>query len=60
MGEFASTVNDLIDRHEERDDNMEGMKAKLADTEDRSRCNNLKIREVPEMVQQVQLCNQFI
>lgn len=34
---------------------MEWVKAKLADMEDRSRCNNLKISGVPESIQQADL-----
>lgn len=45
MGEFTSTINDLVDAHEETEDDME----------ETSRINNLKIRAVPEMVQQAEL-----
>lgn len=31
MGEFDNTINDLIDAHEGRDEDMDWMKAKLAD-----------------------------
>lgn len=52
MGEFASTINDLVDAQEENEDEMEGIRAKMADMEDRSRRNNMKIRGIPETVQQ--------
>ena len=55
MGEFATTINDLVDAQEQGEDEMEGLKAKLADLEDRNRRNNLKIRGVPESVSQGEL-----
>lgn len=55
MGEFATTINDLVDASEEKDEDMEWVKAKLADIEDRSRRNNLKIRGIPESVVQADL-----
>lgn len=42
MREFATTINNLIKVHKGRED-MEWVKAKLADIEDRSRQNNMKI-----------------
>ena len=53
MGEFASTINYLVDAQKENEDEMEGVKAKMADMEDRSRRNNMKIRGIPESIQQV-------
>lgn len=50
IGEFASTFNELVDAHNDRDDEMMEMKIKLADLEDRSRRNNIKIRGIPETV----------
>lgn len=50
MGEFASTFNDLVDAHNDRDDEMMQMKIKLADLEDRSRRNNITFRGIPETV----------
>lgn len=44
MGEYASTINDLVDYTEEKEGDTEWIKAKLADIEDRSRRNNMKIR----------------
>lgn len=55
MGEFASTFNDLIDAQNAQDDDITWMKSKIADLEDRSRCNNVKIRGVPESVKQPDL-----
>lgn len=49
---FATTINDLVDAHNDRDDGMPWVKNKLTDIEDRSRRNNLKIRGVPESIQQ--------
>lgn len=43
MGEFAASHNILIDAHSEQDDEMEKLKAKLAEKEDRSRRNNVKL-----------------
>lgn len=44
MGEYASTINDLVDANESNEDDIEVIKAKMADIEDRSRMNNVKIR----------------
>lgn len=52
MGEFASTINNLIDAYDTKEEKMEAVKAKIADIEDRSRRNNLKIRGVPKSIQQ--------
>lgn len=48
-------MNDLVDAHDEREGENEWIKAKLADMEDRPRRNNLKIRGIPESVQQSDL-----
>lgn len=50
MTECTTTVNDLIDTYEEVRDEQEWVRAKLADLEDRSRRNNVKLRGVPENV----------
>lgn len=50
MTECTTTVNDLIDTYEEVRDEQEWMRAKLADLEDCSRLNNIKLRGVPESV----------
>lgn len=44
------TFNELVDAHNERDDEISWLKAKVADLEDRSRWNNVKIRGIPESV----------
>lgn len=55
MGEYAVTINDLVDSHEEREGDTDWLKDKIADIEDRNRRNNLKIRGIPETVQQADL-----
>lgn len=55
MGEYATTINELVDSHEEREGDTEWIKEKIADIEDRNRRNNLKIRGIPETVQQADL-----
>lgn len=54
MGDFDTTINDLVDASEAKD-KTDWVKAKLADIEDRSRRNNLKIRGIPESISQVDL-----
>lgn len=54
MEEYATTINDLVDAHGKREADTDWLKAKLA--EDRSRRNNLKIRGIPESLQQSDLC----
>lgn len=51
MGEFASSHNNLIDAHNDQEDEMENLKTKVADIEDHSRQNNMKLRGVPESIQ---------
>lgn len=43
MGEVATTINDLVDASEDKDEEMDWVKMKLADMEDRKRRNNLKL-----------------
>lgn len=50
MAEYAGSFNELVDAHNAREDDVEWLKAKVADLEDRSRRNNLKIRGIPESV----------
>lgn len=59
MGEFTSTFNDLVDAHNERDDEIHAIKTKLADLEDRSRRNNVKIRGIPELIKPPDLKEYF-
>lgn len=55
MAKYATTINDQTDASQKHDDEKDWVKVKLVDIEDRSRRNNLKIRVVPESVQQVDL-----
>ena len=50
MEECTDTVNDLVDACMEQREDTDWIKMKLADLEDRSRRNNLKIRGVPESI----------
>lgn len=47
MGEVTSSFNDLVDAQGEEAEDIE-----IADLEDRSKRNNLKIRGIPESIQQ--------
>lgn len=60
MGEVTDSVNDLIDAHGEEADDIAWLKTKMADLEDRSRRDNLKIRGIPESVQQSALKDYFL
>lgn len=55
MTKFATTINYLVDVHDNNKGEMKWAKAKLADIEDRSRYNNEKIRGIPEYVQNADL-----
>ena len=55
MGEYASTINNLVDASEVQEESSEWIKNKLADLEDRFRRNNMKIRGIPESVQPLDL-----
>lgn len=55
MGKYATTINDLVDANESNEDELDAIKAKMVDIEDRSRRNNIKIRGIPEYVQQQDL-----
>lgn len=44
------TVNDLVDAHEHTRDEQQWVRAKMADLEDRSRRNNVKICGIPETI----------
>lgn len=46
MGEFVATFNELVDNNNVREDEKTWFKAKLADPEDGSRCNNVKIKGI--------------
>ncbi|XP_066451070.1 uncharacterized protein [Eleutherodactylus coqui] len=53
--EFTSSHNDLIDAHYGLEEELEALKSKVADIEDRNRRNNLKIRGIAETVPQSEL-----
>lgn len=55
MGDFASSHNTLIDAHIDHSEELTWLRSKVADLEDRSRRNNVKIRGVPETVLPTQL-----
>lgn len=55
MGKFATTFNELVQSHNERDEEMHWIKSKLADLEDRARYNNIKIWGIPKSVKQPDL-----
>lgn len=50
MAEFASAHSELVDAHNEIDDKLELLKSKMADLEDRSHRNNVKLRGVADSV----------
>lgn len=54
-GEYATTINDLVDAHDMVEKEHMWIKAKLADLEDGSRRNNVKIRGIPESIQSPEL-----
>ncbi|XP_056425356.1 uncharacterized protein LOC130366998 [Hyla sarda] len=51
MEEFSESHNILIDSHTELEEEVVMLREKIADLEDRSRRNNLKLRGVPESIQ---------
>lgn len=48
-------MNELVDAHDDNLEERRWLKAKIADLEDWSHRNNLKLRGVPETVQPVKL-----
>lgn len=50
MGNFASSHKNLIDTHNDQEDELEKLKVKIADLEDRLRWKKVKLRGVPEFV----------
>lgn len=50
MAVMTETVNDLVDAHDHTRDEHHWVRAKMADLEDRSRRNNVKIRGIPENI----------
>lgn len=55
MAAIATTVNNLVDAHDDHDEEQQWIKDKIADIEDRSCHNNLKICGIPESVQAPEL-----
>ncbi|XP_018422357.1 PREDICTED: vomeronasal type-2 receptor 26-like [Nanorana parkeri] len=55
MGEFAAAINMIIDSHTHLSDEVHWLKSKMADLDDRSHRNNVKIRGIPESVLQQDL-----
>lgn len=53
--DMTSTINDLIDIHDEGMEDHKWVKAILVDLEDPSRRNNFKLRCMPESVQNADL-----
>lgn len=47
MGAYSVSFNTLVDAQNNHKENIPWLKAKIADLEDRSRRNNLKITGVP-------------
>lgn len=50
MGEFAATLNNLVDAHTEREEDVEWLKGTVARLEGCSRHKHVKICGIPEMV----------
>lgn len=48
MGKYSTTINDLVDGHHEHTEDIQWLKDKLADLEERSRRNNVKFRGISE------------
>lgn len=55
MGEFSETFNDMVDAHNDHADDIVWLKSKVADLEDRSRRNSIKIRGIPGSVKTPEL-----
>lgn len=60
MGDFATTFNELVDAHTERKEDVEWLKAKMADLKEQSRCNKVNIYGTPETIQLAELRIFFI
>lgn len=50
VSDITTTANDFVDANEESTEERQWLQAKIADMEDRSRHNNLKLRGFPESV----------
>lgn len=57
MGDFAATHNKLAYAHNECEEEMRLLKAKLVDLEERSHRNNIKFRGIVESVPPADLHN---
>lgn len=55
MGEFASTINALVDAYNTNEEKHLWFKVKLADFKDRTRCKNVNIRGILKTVQAAEL-----
>lgn len=55
MVDFSVAHNGLVDAHNQLDDNLKLLSAKLVDLEDRNRRNNIKLRGIPESVSNSEL-----
>lgn len=57
VGELVKAHNNMVDNSHENMTEMQKLKDKIADLEDRSRRNNVKIRGIPESVSPPELIN---
>lgn len=57
MGDFATSNNELVDAHNEREEESNLLKAKLADLEDRSHRNKCEIQNCSRICAQAELCH---
>lgn len=55
MAEFSTAHNDLVDANNEKEDELELLRCKMADLEDRSHRNNVKLCRVAKTVPPVEL-----
>lgn len=55
MAEFSRAHNGLVDAHNQLEDDLQSLTAKVADLEDRNRRNNVKLRGIPESVSNAEL-----
>lgn len=57
--EFATTFNELVDAHNERDEYIEWLMVKIVNLEDHSRQNNVKMNGITETVHSTNLRDYF-
>lgn len=50
MEEYTSSYNVMVEAHTTQGEDLAWMRDKIADLEDRSRRNNIKIRGIPESI----------